>query len=342
MPVSRLLYLVAVVTGIFSGLSCSFELKAIHPFLYAGTFTRDEDFVNGTGKCIYTFKFKTTTGSLTLWGMTLVGVNPIYIQGTKKKFRNSARAIYAVNSVSDHVSVDPTRTTGYISALNLKEDDALEMLNTVETYGGYPIHISLACRELCYLSRCGRLGNKTFLHEFPVGSHVVAGRQETGHIHSTTWIPYSKHAVAANLGSVELLQYELEQKLQTLKGLRTVKRPPGWGPRHMVVYHYGNYAYVLDELSNTVGVYNIDKKSAMLVSNALASADIHLSNEGNFLYTSNRGHNSIAIFKIKKADGTLTSIGWESSHGKNPLGFVFYGNWLIVANQQSKDMHLFK
>ncbi|KAI9909346.1 hypothetical protein PsorP6_015286 [Peronosclerospora sorghi] len=281
--------------------------------------------------------------------MTLVGVNPIYIQGTKKKFSNGTREIYAVNSVADHVSVDPTRTTGYISALNLKEDDALEMLNTVETYGGYPTHVSLSPDEdFVVVSNagsvgCGRLGNKTFLHEFPVGSHVVAGRQEASHIHSTTWIPDSKHAVAANLESDDLLQYELEQKLQTLKGLRTVKRPPGWRPRHMVVYHSGNYAYVLDELSNTVGVYNIDKKSALLVPNALqnipplpshfkkysASADIHLSNEGNFLYTSNRGHNFIAIFKIKKADGTLTSIGWESSHGKNPLVFVFYGNWMI-------------
>ncbi|KAI9913409.1 hypothetical protein PsorP6_005817 [Peronosclerospora sorghi] len=65
MPVSSLLYLVAVVTGRFSGLSCSFELKSSHPILYAGTFTRDEDFVNGTGKGIYTFKFNTTTGSLT-------------------------------------------------------------------------------------------------------------------------------------------------------------------------------------------------------------------------------------------------------------------------------------
>ncbi|KAI9917267.1 hypothetical protein PsorP6_012471 [Peronosclerospora sorghi] len=97
-------------------------------------------------------------------------------------------------------------------------------------------------------------------------------------------------------------------------------------------------------------------KSALLVPNALqniptlpsdnkncsARADIHLSDEGNFLYTSNRGHNFIAIFKIDKADGTLTSIGWESSHGKNPRGFVFYGNWLIVAKQDSKDMHVFK
>ncbi|KAI9909424.1 hypothetical protein PsorP6_014999 [Peronosclerospora sorghi] len=68
MPVSKLLYLVAVVTGMFSGLSCSFELKASHPILYAGTFTRDEDFVNGTEKGIYTFKFYTTTGSLTSGG----------------------------------------------------------------------------------------------------------------------------------------------------------------------------------------------------------------------------------------------------------------------------------
>ncbi|KAI9911283.1 hypothetical protein PsorP6_008824 [Peronosclerospora sorghi] len=363
MPLSRFLYLVAVVT------SCSFELKVSHPILYAGTFTRDEGFVNGTGKGIYTFRFNTNTGSLTSWGVTLVGVNPIYIQGTKKKFSNGARAIYAVNSVADHVSVDPTRTTGYVSAFNLKEDGALEMLNTVETYGGYPTHISLSPDEdfvvvsnyagsvaMFPVLSDGRLGNKSFLQEFPVGSHVVASRQEAGHIHSTTWIPDSKHVVAANLGSDELLQYEIEQELQTLKGLRTVKRPPGSGPRHMVVHHNQNYAYVVDELSNTVGVYNIDKKSALLVTNALqdiptipsdfknysASADIHLSDNGNFLYTSNRGHNSIAIFKIDKADGTLTSIGWESSRGENPRGFVIYDNWLIVANQDSKDMHVFK
>jgi 6-phosphogluconolactonase len=322
----------------------------------------------GSGKGIYTFKFDTSDGSLTPFGVTPVGVNPVFVQGSTKKFSNGKPALYAVNAVTDASEIYPGTQTGFVSALTLSSNGTLELLNTLESHGGNPTHISLSPDEdflvvsnydgslsMFPLNADGSLANETFHQEFPNGSEVVMDQQATGHIHSTTWLPNSNHVVAANLGSDELLQYNLIAKTQTLKSLKTVERPGGSGPRHMALHPDGGIAYVVDEISNTVGVYKIDTKAALLSAKASqqittlpadfthssTSADIHLSSNGKFLYTSNRGHDSIAMFKIK-SDGTLKSLGWESTRGYVPRGFTIYGDWLIVANQNSNDMYVFK
>ncbi|CAH0480936.1 unnamed protein product [Peronospora belbahrii] len=356
---------VAAVTGVSAG-SPQQQQTATPPILIVGTFTRDEGWVNGTGKGIYTYKLNTTTGSLTPWKVTPYGVNPIYVQGSTKVFNTGKRVIYVVNSVDDVNLGKPGSKTGYVSAFTLSSDGSLKLLKARRTYGGLPTHISVSPSQnyvvvsnyagsiaMFPINADGSLAEKTFYQEFSKGSNVVKDRQAEGHIHSSTWLPNSKHVVVANLGSDELLQYKLDEKKQTLKSLRTVKRLPGSGPRHMVCSI--NMAYVVDELSNTVGVYPIDKNAAVLstkalqeittlpssFTNASTSADIHLSSNGKFLYTSNRGHDSIAMFKIN-CDGTLTSLGWESTRGKFPRGFVVYEDLLIVANQNSNDMFVFK
>ncbi|KAL3674266.1 hypothetical protein V7S43_000222 [Phytophthora oleae] len=339
------------------------------PILFAATYTRDEGWINGTGKGIYTYKFDTTDGTLTPWGVTPLGINPMYVQGSTKAFNTGERVIYAINAVSDESKDHPGTQTGFVSALTLNDDGTLELLNTLETHGGSPTHISLSPEEdfvvisnyggsltMFPLNGDGSLAKESFHQEFPNGSEVVMDQQATGHIHSTTWLPNSKHVVAANLGSDELLQYKLDEKKQKLKSLKTVNRPPGSGPRHMALHPDGNIAYVVDEISNTVGVYPINKKAALLSTTAVqnittlpedfknssSSADIHLSTNGKFLYTSNRGHDSIAIFKIDENDHTLTSLSWESTRGTVPRGFTIYQDWLIVANQNSNDMYVFK
>ncbi|GMF48032.1 unnamed protein product [Phytophthora fragariaefolia] len=359
----------AAVTGVSAG-SPQQQQTDTQTILFAATYTRDEGWINGTGKGIYTYKFDTSDGSLTPFGVTPLGINPMYVHGSNKAFDTGERVIYAVNAVSDESTVHPGTTTGFVSALTLNSDGTLELLNTLETHGGSPTHISLSPDEdflvvsnyggsltLFPLNGDGSLANETFHQEFLNGSEVVMDQQATGHIHSTTWLPNSKHLVAANLGSDELLQYALNEKKQTLKSLKTVHRPPGSGPRHMALHPDGKIAYVVDEISNTVGVYQINTKAALLEPTALqqnittlpagfanysTSADIHLSNNGKFLYTSNRGHDSIAIFKIDETDGTLTSLGWESTRGNIPRGFIIYGDWLIVANQNSNDMYVFE
>lgn len=364
---SLLFCLVAAVTGATAGSPDQQSSK--QPILFAGTYTRDEGWINGTGKGIYTYKLDTSDGSLTPFGVTPLGINPMYVQGTTKSFSQGERVIYAINAVSDESTVNPGTQTGFVSALTLNSDGTLELLNTLETHGGSPTHISLSPEEdfvvisnyggsltMFPLNDDGSLANETFHQEFPNGSHVVMDQQATGHIHSTTWLPNSNHVVAANLGSDELLQYNLNSAGQTLQSLKTVKRPAGSGPRHMAIHHNKKFAYVVDEISNTVGVYKINQKKALLDSTALqeittlpanftntsTSADIHLSCNGQFLYTSNRGHDSIAIFKVDQKSGKLKSLGWESTRGKVPRGFTIYGDWLIVANQNSNDMYVFK
>ncbi|RLN53000.1 hypothetical protein BBJ29_003014 [Phytophthora kernoviae] len=344
------------------------QKQANWPILFAGTYTRDEGWINGTGKGIYTYKLDTTDGTLTPFGVTPLGINPMYVLGTTKTFSQGERVIYAVNAVTEDSTTYPGTQTGYVSALTLNSDGTLELLNTLETHGGSPTHLSLSPKEdfvvvsnyggtlsMFPLNDDGSLAKDTFNKEYLNGSKVVMDQQAAGHIHSTTWLPNSNHVVAANLGSDELLQFNLNSAKQTLESLNTVKRPAGSGPRHMALNPKKNIAYVVDEISNTVGVYKIDSKTALLSTKSVqdittlpadftngSSADIHITSNGHFLYTSNRGHDSIAMFKINQKDGTLTSLGWESTRGEIPRGFTIYGEWLIVANQNSNNIYVFK
>ncbi|CAH0522348.1 unnamed protein product [Peronospora belbahrii] len=245
---------VAAVTGVSAG-SPQQQQTATPPILIVGTFTRDEGWVNGTGKGIYTYKLNTTTGSLTPWKVTPYGVNPIYVQGSTKVFN---------------------------TAFTLSSDGSLKLLKARRTYGGLPTHISVSPSQN-YVVVSNYAGS---IAMFPINADGSLAEK-------TFYQEFSK-------GSDELLQYKLDEKKQTLKSLRTVKRLPGSGPRHMNAAVLSTKA--LQEITTLPSSFT----------NASTSADIHLSSNGKFLYTSNRGHDSIAMFKIN-CDGTLTSLGWEST-----------------------------
>ncbi|CAI5732357.1 unnamed protein product [Peronospora destructor] len=364
MHLSRfLLCFVAAVSGVSASRHTSTQ-----PILFAGTYTCDMGWINGKGKGIYTYKIM-DDGSLTKWAITEVGTNPTYVIASHKKFSTGNKVIYAVNSIDEMVPEEPGKVTGYVLALTLNADGTLKLLNAVYTLGGSPTHISLNQNETFMVvsnyagsftmfsinQEDGSLGKTTYHKEFLKGSMVVKKRQDTGHIHSSLWLPNSDHLVVANLGDDELLQYKLKSKKQTLKRMKTLKSSPGAGPRQIALHPEGKIAYVVNELSNTVTVYEVDTEAAKLSKKALqeittlpndfgnstsTSADIHLSSNGKFLYTSNRGHDSIAIFKIE-TNGTLVSLGWEKSRGKSPRSFVVYHNHLIVANQDTNDMFVF-
>ncbi|KAG2525270.1 hypothetical protein JM18_002330 [Phytophthora kernoviae] len=353
-PSGLLLCLVATVAGAAAN-SMATDQIATQPILF------------GAGASIYTYKLDTTDGSLAPFGTTALGSK--FVRGTTKTFSEGNRVIYAINSANNDSKNFPGTQTGNIYAYTLNSDGSLKLLNTLETHGASPAHISLSPDEdfvvvsnyggslsMFPLNADGSLADETFHQEFPTGSKIVSPQQDVGRIHSTTWLPNSNHVVAANLGSDELLQYNLDASEQTLKSLKTVNSPPGSGPRHMALHPNNKFAYITDEISNTVNVFRIDQKAALLTgpvvqkittipadfTNTSTAADVHFSSNGKFLYASNRGHDSIAIFKIDETDGTLTSVGWESSRGKTPRGFIIYEDWLIVANQGSGDMYVFK
>ncbi|POM60393.1 hypothetical protein PHPALM_30765, partial [Phytophthora palmivora] len=329
------------------------------PILFAATWTTDPT------KGVYTYKFDTTDGSLKQWAITPLsfatgGINPTYLQESTNKLHEGKRLIYALNRATN---------VGYVSALTLNANGTLDLINTQQMRGGSPAHATLSPNEdfvavsnyagslsLFPLNKNGTVAPETYYKAFPNGSRVVMDQQATGHIHSTRWLPNSNHVVAVDLGGDSLLQYELDAKAQTLNSLETVSSPPGSGPRHSVLSANGDYLYVANEISNTVSVYKIKQQEALLINPAIQKittlppnftnsstvADIHLSKNGKFVYVSNRGHDSIAIYAINEADGTLRSLGWESTRGQTPRGFTVYDDWLIVANQKSNDMYIFK
>ncbi|TDH68524.1 hypothetical protein CCR75_004576 [Bremia lactucae] len=340
-----------------------YQENPLKPILFAATYTRDEGWINGTGKGIYTYQFDTTTGSLTPWAVTPVGINPIFVLSTTKVFSTGQRVIYAINAVNENSAKLPGTQTGYVSALTLQHDGTLKLLNTLETLGGSPTHISLSPKQdhiivSCYggsltmfpLKHDGSLGDANFHQAFKQSDEIKSI------IHSATWLVNSNHVVVANLGTDELLQYNFDVENQDLKPLKPVKVAAGSGPRHMVVNPNGKVAYVVNEVANTIDVLSVDKASKLLKSPSIqtittlpadfkapsTSAEIVLSKNGKFIYSSNRGQDSIAIFKVNENDGTLTLVGFESSRGKGPRGFTIYGDWLIVTNQNSDDMYVFK
>ncbi|ETI34541.1 hypothetical protein F443_18976 [Phytophthora nicotianae P1569] len=349
-----ILFLATVATGVTFG-----SAQEEQPILFAATQNTDP------AKGIYTYKLNTTDGSLTQWAITPLsfatgGTNPTYLQETTDKKYDGKPLIYALNRATG---------IGYVSAMTLNANGKLDLLNTQQMLGGSPAHITLSPNEdfvavanyagslsLFPLYENGTVAPETYYEAFPNGSRVAMDQQATGHIHSTRWLPNSNHVVAFDLGGDTLLQYELDTTAQTLKKLEPVYRPPGSGPRHSVLSTNGDYLYVTDEISNTVGVYKINQQTSLLESPAIqnittlpanftttsTAADIHLSKNGKFVYVSNRGHNSIAIYAINEVDDTLAPLGWESTRGRTPRGFTIYEDWLIVANQASDDMYVFK
>ena len=131
---------------------------------------------------------------------------------------------------------------------------------------------------------------------------------------------------------------------------------PGQGPRHFDFHPNGPYAYVINELGNTIVSYDYDAEAGTLAATGSVStlpedfdgtshtADIHVHPNGKFLYGSNRGHDSLVICAIDGATGQLEIIGCEPTGGKNPRNFAIdpTGTYLLAANQDTNDIHTFR
>jgi 6-phosphogluconolactonase len=189
------------------------------------------------------------------------------------------------------------------------------------------------------------------------GSSVNKGRQSEPHAHSINVSPDNKFALAADLGLDKILIYKLDSD----KGTMTpndppyAETPPGAGPRHFAFHPSAKYLYVCGEMTSTVHAFAYDaaKGSLKLLQslstlpqevkgNSTAECQVHPT--GKFVYVSNRGHNSIAIFKVDEETGKLTAAGHESTGGKTPRNFGIdpTGQFLIAANQDSNNVVVFK
>jgi len=190
------------------------------------------------------------------------------------------------------------------------------------------------------------------------GSGPVKKRQEASHVHSITLNPQNTFAVVADLGTDQLsvLAFKMQTGVLTLLKEKTAHTAPGAGPRHVAFSTNGQYLYVANELNSTIEAFIFDVQSGTLQRFQTLSttphgfrgknypADIHLSPDGRFLYVSNRGHESIALFTRQAASGLLRFLGTTPAGGSWPRNFTLSpdGKFLIVANQKSKNLVVFR
>ncbi|GGG15577.1 hypothetical protein GCM10010913_41880 [Paenibacillus aceti] len=185
-----------------------------------------------------------------------------------------------------------------------------------------------------------------------VGTGPIADRQEKAHAHSAVADGEGKYAYASDLGADKVFVYSLQEGGLAPHG--EVALPPGAGPRHFVLHPNGRYAYGINELNNTITIYSYNRDAGILeiIDHSVTipedftgesyPADIHLSEDGRYLYGSNRGHDSIVRFAIDAATGKLSDPDWTSTGGSWPRNFAVLSDYVLVANQFSGNIVSFK
>ena len=240
-------------------------------------------------------------------------------------------------------------------------NDSLIELQTVSSGGAHPCHVSLSPsgKKLAVANYTG--GNASV---FKVGldgnlkgptafmNHVAYDTTRTSHAHMAKWI--NEEIYIADLGLNALIGYSDEDTVLS-KPKSIFKLPKGAGPRHFSSTENGKFIYVINELNSSISVFEKSNNGLYLDlqnESTLAPdfkgdsfcADLHISDDGQFLYGSNRGENTIVIFKINQETGKLTLVGRESVHGDWPRNFTIdpTGKFLLVANQKSNNIVVFK
>ncbi|MGI9455850.1 MAG: lactonase family protein [Aeoliella sp.] len=212
------------------------------------------------------------------------------------------------------------------------------------------VHYSGGSTTRMRLSSTGSIGSESPLvkHE---GSSVNVSRQEQPHAHGVAFDADGRFACVADLGTDEVIVYRLAGGRQ-LKRSSAWKAKPGAGPRHLAFHPNGKWLYCINELDSTMSVLTFDGDAGQLSElqtlstlpedfdgeNSTAEVIVHPS--GKFVYGSNRGHDSTAVFSVAASTGHLTLVETEPTGGGHPrfIGLDPTGSFLIAANRDSDNL----
>jgi 6-phosphogluconolactonase len=248
----------------------------------------------------------------------------------------------------------------------------LTRINRQSTGGPGPCHVSIDATgkfaivanynggsvAMIPVQQDGSLKRSSHFIQHYGGTKVNPRRQEAAHAHSVNIDPGNSFVIINDLGMDQLRVYEMDLDAGKLifKEGSSVKTAPGAGPRHFEFHPNGRFAYVINELGCTVAAYRYNAETGKLsLLNALSTlpkgytgenttADVHVSPNGRFVYGSNRGHNTIAIFKVNQSDGSIEFVDDQSTGGKTPRNFAIHpdGKYLYAANQDSDSIIQFE
>jgi 6-phosphogluconolactonase len=339
------------------------------PFVYVGTYSEPILFgtgqvLQGKGKGIYLFRFNAAKGALEPLAVKEGVRNSSYLA-----FDPARKFLYCVNEFKEYEG----KASGAVSAFRINpETGALTYLNTKASHGTDPCHLIVDKTSKNVLVANFASGSVAVLpidaegalkeascviqHE---GTSVDPTRQAGPHAHAVELSADNRYAFVPELGGDKVMIYALDAakgKLTPNTNQPFVHVAPGAGPRQLVMHPNGKFAYLINELNSTMTAYGYDAGAGTLTElqtlptlpadfkghSTCAEVQIHPS--GKFLYGSNRGHDSLAIYAIDPAKGTLTLVGHESTRGKIPRNFEVHpsGEFLAAANQDSNNVVMFR
>jgi 6-phosphogluconolactonase len=311
--------------------------------LYLGTYTSVEGGGTGIGLATY----DATSGRITKAG-TLTGVgDPSYLA-----VHPDGRTLYAVNE----------REEGAVTAVRLSDR---KVLGSRGTGGGGPCHLSVHPGGRWLLSAnyasgsvavhpidsSGALGERAGLvtHSTP----APGPGQEGPHAHQFVTSPDGGHVLAVDLGTDTVYTYRLDEKTGRLTEAAQAHTRPGAGPRHLTFHPGGRYAYLANEVDNTVAVCAYDPDGGRLTvgdgqstgtgSGTSYPAQILVTSNGAYAYLANRGHNSLTRYAVEANGARLRLLDTVPVSGDFPRQIAFSpdGTLLFAANQKSSTVSVF-
>lgn len=318
-------------------------------------------FAPGDQGGIHAYEFDTKAGKLKPLHRTAGAENPFFLAlSPDKKFLYAIHARQFGGKENEQVAAyELVGRTGELKLLSRQsaEGTAACYLD-VDATGKAVLVANYASGSVASLpvGADGSLGKPAsfFQHK---GSSVNPQRQKEPHAHCIVVSPDNKYAFAADLGTDQILCYKLDPAAAKLtpNDPPFAKSPPGAGPRHLTFHPNGKRAYVINELLNSVTVFDYDAASGTLTARQTVPslpadfqgtshcADLKITPDGRYLYGTNRGHDSIAAYRIGD-DGRLSLVAIEPSLGKGPqnLAITPDGGWLLCANMPGTNVAVFR
>ena len=325
--------------------------------VFIGTYT------GAKSEGIYVAHFNAATGRLGAPELAAKTINPSFLA-----LHPNRRFLYAVGEGGG----TGVNRRGAVSAFSIDEAGGkLTFLNEQSSGGGGPCHLSVdqtgkwlltanygsGSVAVLPIEADGRLGapSATVQHQ---GSSVDPQRQTGPHAHFITTAPDNRVVLACDLGLDKVLLYRLDAEKGSLSPndppWATVK--PGAGPRHIAFHPNGRLLFVINEMGGSFNLFAYDPKHGALqglqalstlpegftANNTAAEVRVHPS--GKFVYASNRGHNSIAVFSVDVSKGKMALVEIQPTRGKTPRCFTLdpSGRWLLAENQDSDNIVVFR
>ncbi|MBI5095254.1 MAG: lactonase family protein [Candidatus Hydrogenedentes bacterium] len=311
----------------------------------------------GSAKAIFLVNFDPATGRLEDRGVVCETEDPSFLA-----LHPTMPVLYAVGEAKE----------GFVASFRMDaKSGLLSLLNRQPSKGGGPCHVSVAPSgrhvavanygsgsvALLPVLDDGRLGEASgfFQHQ---GSSANPQRQTGPHAHGVTFDIAGRFLFAPDLGIDKVCAYRYDENARELppNDPAFASLAPGAGPRHIAFHPSGRFAYVVNEMGNTVSAFTYDAEKGRLAPLQITgtlpesfkgdstTAEIVAHPSGHFLYASNRGHDSITTFSVNPETGTLTRAGDTPTGGRTPRSFAVdpSGKYLLAANQGSGDIILFK